>query len=30
MVRLQGALRTALDQVGHWIDGRTQPRVKLH
>ncbi|WP_157271854.1 NAD(P)/FAD-dependent oxidoreductase [Azohydromonas aeria] len=30
MVRLQGALRTAVDQIGHWIDRRTQPRVKLH
>ncbi len=30
MVRLQGALRTAWDQVGNWIDGRAQARVKLH
>jgi NADH dehydrogenase len=30
MVRLQGALRTAVDQIGSWIDGRSQPRVKLH
>jgi NADH dehydrogenase len=30
MVRLQGALRTAVDQVGSWLNGRSQPRVKLH
>jgi NADH dehydrogenase len=30
MVRLQGALRTAVDQLGSWLNGRAQPRVKLH
>lgn len=29
-VRLQGALRTAVDQLGSWLNGRSQPRVKLH
>jgi NADH dehydrogenase len=30
MVRLQGPLRTAVDQLGSWLNGRSQPRVKLH